>query len=145
MRALVQRVSRASVDVEGETVGSIATGLCALVGVTHSDTPEVAKRLAEKLWHLRVFHDTEGAMNVSAADRSYAILVISQFTLYSDTRRGRRPSFVNAARPEIAEPLCTTLVDELRTLGAHVETGRFGADMRVSLVNEGPVTLMIDV
>ena len=145
MRALVQRVSRASVSVDGEEVGAIGPGLCALVGVTHDDGPEQAAALARKLWHLRVFEDDGGAMNRSVAETSGAVLVISQFTLYGDTRKGRRPSFVGAARPEHAEPLVDRVVAELRELGATVATGRFGADMAVDLVNDGPVTMILDV
>ena len=142
---MVQRVSRAEVSVDGEEVGSIGPGLCALVGVTHDDGPEQAATLARKLWHLRVFEDDGGAMNRSVAETSGAVLVVSQFTLYGDTRKGRRPSFVGAARPEHAEPLVERVVAELRALGATVATGRFGADMRVDLVNDGPVTLILDV
>jgi len=142
---VVQRVSRAEVSVDGEEVGSIGPGLCALVGVTHDDGPEQAATLARKLWHLRVFEDDGGAMNRSVAETSGAVLVVSQFTLYGDTRKGRRPSFVGAARPEHAEPLVERVVAELRALGATVATGRFGADMRVDLVNDGPVTLILDV
>ena len=142
---MVQRVTRAGVSVDGEEVGSIGPGLCALVGVTHDDGPEQAAALARKLWHLRVFEDDGGAMNRSVAETSGAVLVVSQFTLYGDTRKGRRPSFVGAARPEHAEPLVERVVAELRALGATVATGRFGADMRVDLVNDGPVTLILDV
>ena len=141
---MVQRVSRAEVSVDGEEVGSIGPGLCALVGVTHDDGPEQAAALARKLWHLRVFEDEGGAMNRSVAETSGAVLVVSQFTLYGDTRKGRRPSFVGAARPEHAEPLVERVVAELRELGATVATGRFGAEMRVDLVNDGPVTLILD-
>ncbi|HKH03571.1 MAG TPA: D-aminoacyl-tRNA deacylase [Acidimicrobiales bacterium] len=145
MRSVVQRVSRASVTVDGEEVGAIGPGLCALVGVTHDDGPDQAAALARKLWHLRVFEDDGGAMNRSVAETSGAVLVISQFTLYGDTRKGRRPSFVGAARPEQAEPLVDRVVAELRELGATVATGRFGADMAVDLVNDGPVTMILDV
>jgi D-tyrosyl-tRNA(Tyr) deacylase len=145
VRSVVQRVSRASVTVGGEEVGAIGPGLCALVGVTHDDGPDQAAALARKLWHLRVFEDDGGAMNRSVAETSGAVLVISQFTLYGDTRKGRRPSFVGAARPEQAEPLVDRVVAELRELGATVATGRFGADMAVDLVNDGPVTMILDV
>ena len=131
--------------VGGEEVGAIGPGLCALVGVTHDDGPHQAAALARKLWHLRVFEDDGGAMNRSVAETSGAVLVISQFTLYGDTRKGRRPSFVGAARPEQAEPLVDRVVAELRELGATVATGRFGADMAVDLVNDGPVTMILDV
>lgn len=145
MRALVQRVTRAQVRVDDQVVGAIAEGLCVLVGVTHDDTEDHAQRLAEKLWHLRIFDDEDGNMGVPVADRSRQLLVISQFTLYGDTRKGRRPSWIDAARPEHAEPLVERVVTALRALGATVATGRFGADMAVELVNDGPVTLMLEV
>jgi D-tyrosyl-tRNA(Tyr) deacylase len=144
MRALVQRVRRASVTVEGEVVGSIGPGLCVLVGVTHTDDAATADRLATKVWNLRCFDDDDGAMNRSVAEVGGAVLVVSQFTFYGDTRRGRRPSYVDAARPEVAEPLCDAFVAALRTLGAHVETGRFRTHMEVDLVNDGPVTLTLE-
>lgn len=144
MRAIVQRVRRASVDVAGEEVGAIGPGLCALVGVTHGDGPGDARRLAERLWHLRIFEDDEGRLNRSAAELGLAVLVLSQFSVYADTSRGRRPSFVAAARPEQAEPLVDQLVEQLRDLGATVATGRFRADMAVSLVNDGPLTVTLD-
>ena len=145
MRALVQRVQRTSVTVDGDVVGSIGVGLCVLVGVTHTDTPTEAERLAAKLWNLRCFNDDDGAMNLSLAEVGGQVLVVSQFTLYGDTAKGRRPSWIAAARPETAEPLVELVVDELRRRGASVETGRFRTDMLVELVNDGPVTLMIDV
>ena len=145
MRALVQRVTSARVTVHGEIVGEIGAGLCALVGVTHDDTEDTARRLAEKLWHLRVFPDARGQMNAPVADAGGEILVISQFTLYGDTSRGRRPSWVLAAAPEHAEPLVDCVVAALRELGATVATGRFRADMAVALVNDGPVTLLLEV
>ena len=145
MRALVQRVQRASVTVEGEVVGSIDAGLCVLVGVTHTDDTAAADRLATKVWNLRCFDDADGAMNRSVAEVGGAVLVVSQFTLYGDTRKGRRPSYVEAARPEVAEPLCDAFVTALRALGARVETGRFRTHMQVELVNDGPVTLTLEV
>lgn len=145
MRAVVQRVTEAAVTVDGATVGSIGPGLCVLVGITHDDDADRARRLAAKLWNLRIFDDDAGVMNVSLADTGGAVLVVSQFTLYGDTRRGRRPSWVAAARPQQAEPLVTAVAAELRRLGAEVALGRFGADMRVALVNDGPVTLIVDV
>jgi D-tyrosyl-tRNA(Tyr) deacylase len=145
MRALVQRVANASVTSEGKLTGSIGNGLCVLVGVTHADEEPLARKMADKLWNLRIFEDADGAMNRSAADDNRSLLVVSQFTLYGDTRKGRRPSFVDAARPEHAEPLVDVLIEELRRLGAHVETGRFRTDMQVSLVNDGPVTLMLEL
>jgi D-aminoacyl-tRNA deacylase len=150
MRALVQRVSRASVRIGGATVGEIGPGLCVLVGVTHSDTDALATKLADKIWNLRVLDDADGVMNRSLADRHAAgepaaVLVVSQFTLYGDTRKGRRPSWIEAARPEQAEPLVDVVVAALRTAGATVGTGRFGALMDVELVNDGPTTVMLDV
>ena len=145
MRALIQRVSEGSVTVDHEITGRIDQGIVALVGVTHSDQEPQAVKLAKKIWELRVFEDVDGKMNRSASDGGLPILVISQFTLYGNAEKGRRPSFVDAARPEVAEPLIEVLISELRMLGAHVETGRFRTDMKVSLVNDGPVTLMLEV
>ena len=145
MRALVQRVSRASVSVDGEVVGAIGVGLCVLLGVTHDDTEAEARKLADKVWHLRVFPDAEGTMNVPLAEAGGEALVVSQFTLYGDTARGRRPSWVAAARPEQAEPLVNVFATALRELGATVATGVFGADMQVELVNDGPVTLLLEL
>ena len=125
-------------------VGAIGAGLCVLVGVTHDDDGAVAAKVADKLWHLRVMADDEGRMDRSVADTTGELLVISQFTLYGDTRRGRRPSWIDAARPEQAEPLVDAVVARLRELGATVATGTFGADMAVSLVNDGPVTVLIE-
>jgi D-aminoacyl-tRNA deacylase len=145
MRAVVQRVTEATVTVDGEVVGAIGPGLCVLVGVTHDDDAERARKLAAKVWHLRILDDEAGVMNRSLADLGGEVLVVSQFTLYGDTSRGRRPSWVAAARPERAEPLVDAVVAELRRLGAQVATGRFRADMRVALVNDGPVTLVVEV
>ncbi len=145
MRALVQRAAEARVRVDGEVVGEIGAGLCCLIGVTHEDDQNSAKKLASKLWHLRIFADENGHMNRSVADTSGEVLVISQFTLYGDTRRGRRPSFVAAAAPDQAAGLIDQLAEELRLLGATVATGSFGAMMDVELVNDGPVTLMLEV
>jgi D-tyrosyl-tRNA(Tyr) deacylase len=145
MRAVIQRVTEASVAVGGEEVGRIGAGLCVLVGVTHDDGPDQARRLATKVWHLRLLADDDGAMNRSVAETTGEVLVVSQFTLYGNAERGRRPSWVAAARPEQAEPLVDLVVAEMRALGATVATGRFGADMRVALVNDGPVTLVLDV
>lgn len=144
MRAVVQRVMSASVTVGDEVVGAIGSGLCVLVGVTHDDDEARAVKLADKLWHLRVLDDAGGVMNVSAADAGAPLLVISQFTLYGDTAKGRRPSWLAAARPEQAEPLVDAVVAHLRELGATVETGRFRTDMAVELVNDGPVTLLLE-
>ena len=145
MRAVVQRVRNASVTVGDEVVGAIGPGLCVLVGVTHDDDEATAEKLGEKLWHLRVFDDRAGVMNRSAADTGAEILVVSQFTLYGDTSRGRRPSWTAAAAPEVAAPLVERLAAALEQRGASVARGRFGAEMEVSLVNHGPVTLVIDV
>ncbi len=149
MRALVQRVDQASVDstVNGVTtrVGEIGHGLLVLVGVTHSDTEQSATKLADKIWNLRIMSDADGVMNLSVADTTQNVLVVSQFTLYGDTNSGRRPSWIEAAKPEVAEPLVTKVIEELRRLGAHVETGRFRTDMKVALVNDGPVTVTINV
>jgi D-tyrosyl-tRNA(Tyr) deacylase len=133
------------VTVDGTVVGAIGRGLCVLVGVTHDDDLDRARRLAAKLWHLRIVDDDAGVMNRSLAEAGGELLVVSQFTLYGDTSRGRRPSWVAAARPEHAEPLVEAVVDELRALGAHVATGRFRAEMKVALVNDGPVTLLVEV
>jgi D-tyrosyl-tRNA(Tyr) deacylase len=145
MRALVQRVSRASVRVDGETIGEIGPGLCLLVGVTHDDTDTVADKLAAKVHGLRLFTDDDGVMNRSLAETGGAALVVSQFTLYGDARKGRRPSWGDAARPEQAEPLIDRFVRKLEQLGTPVATGRFRADMDVELVNRGPVTLLVEV
>ncbi|MFE9424427.1 D-aminoacyl-tRNA deacylase [Kitasatospora sp. NPDC006697] len=144
MRAVVQRVNGASVTVAGETVGAIeGPGLCVLVGVTHQDTPEQAAQLARKLWSLRLFPG-EGT-ELSCSDFDGPLLVISQFTLYGDARKGRRPTWNAAAPGPVAEPLVAEVVAQLRGLGATVETGRFGADMKVSLVNDGPFTVLLEV
>ena len=149
MRAVVQRVERASVTVvdgdRREVVGEIGAGLCVLVGVTHDDDAATAARLADKLWRLRVFDDESGVMNESLADGHGSVLVVSQFTLYADTSKGRRPSWIAAARPEHAEPLVDSVCAALRGHGATVATGRFRTDMRVELVNDGPVTVILDV
>ena len=141
----MQRVTRASVTVGDEVVGAIGPGLCVLVGVTHGDGADQARKLAAKLWHLRIMADDEGVMNRSVADTSGEVLVVSQFTLYGDTSGGRRPSWIKAAGPDEAEPLVETVADELRAFGASVATGRFRTDMQVELVNDGPVTLLLEV
>ena len=150
VRAVVQRVVRAHVDVVSDDgsrqrVGAIERGLCVFVGVTHDDSVAHATKLAERIWHLRVMEDDHGVMNRSIADTNAAVLVVSQFTLYGDTSRGRRPSWIAAARPEQAEPLVQVVVDELARLGATVATGRFRTDMAVELVNDGPVTILLEV
>jgi D-tyrosyl-tRNA(Tyr) deacylase len=146
VRAVAQRVTHARVTVAGEVVGAIdSPGLCVLVGVTHSDSLPTAKALAGRLWNLRVFDDEDGRMNRSAADLGAPLLVVSQFTLYADTSKGRRPSYVAAAPGPIAEPLVDAVVAELRELGATVACGRFGAEMLVELANDGPVTILLEV
>ena len=146
VRALVQRVQSASVAVDGAEVGAIGPGLCVLVGVTHGDGEAEAARLADKVWGLRVFNDEAGVMNLPVASVGGAVLVVSQFTLYGDTSRGRRPSWIDAARPEDAEPLVRALRrTRSPTLGATVATGRFRTEMQVSLVNDGPVSLLLEV
>jgi len=155
VRGVVQRVTRASVDVVGgdgstERVGAIGAGLCVLVGATHDDDAAVADKLAEKIWNLRILADEAGVMNVSLAGRHESgvaaeVLVVSQFTLYGNTDKGRRPSWVDAARPEQAEPLVDRVAAHLRELGAVVATGRFRAQMQVEIVNDGPVTLLLEV
>ena len=132
-------------SVDGEVVGAIGDGLVALVGVTHGDGPAEAEKLAGKLARLRVLDDVDGVMNLSVLDEGAAVLVISQFTLYGDTRKGNRPSWLAAAPPEEAEPLIEHLITELRGLGVAVATGRFRADMAVALVNDGPVTVLLEV
>ena len=144
MRAVVQRVTSASVAVTGQVVGSIGPGLCCLVGVTHADDAAVADRLADKLWRLRIFEDENGRVNRSAAELGLEVLVVSQFTLYADTSRGRRPSFGEAAPPEQAAPLVERLASALEALGARVAVGRFREHMAVSLVNDGPFTIVLD-
>ncbi len=141
MRAVVQRVSSASVVVEGQVVGAVdEPGLLVLVGVTHTDGRAEAARLAAKLWGLRILHGEKSCSDIGAP-----LLVISQFTLYGDARRGRRPTWQAAAPGPVAEPLVEAVVAELRELGARVETGVFGADMKVTLTNDGPITLVLDV
>ncbi len=144
MRAVVQRVSKASVSVDGETVGAIRRGVAVLVGVTHGDTEEQAEWLARKIAGLRIFEDDVGRMNASLLDVGGAALVISQFTLYADARKGRRPGLSDAAPPEVAEPLITHFVQVLKQHGVPVETGVFGAYMLVEIHNDGPVTILLE-
>ena len=144
MRALVQRVAQALVRVDDQVVGEIGPGLCCLVGATHGDDRDSAVKPAAKIWHLRILADENGHMNRSIANIGGEILVVSQFTLYGDTRKGRRPSFIAAAAPDQATSLIDELVAELRRLGASVATGSFGANMAVELTNDGPVTLMLE-
>lgn len=144
MRAVVQRVTKASVKVEGEIIGQIAKGLMVLLGIEDSDTEEDLRYLADKVVNLRIFEDLEGKMNLSLIDIAGELLVISQFTLYGDCRKGRRPSFINAGKPEFAEEMYKKYVSECKKVITKVETGRFQADMDVELINNGPVTLIID-
>ncbi len=144
MRAVIQRVETGEVQVAGETVGRIDAGLLVLLGVAREDTPQDADYLAAKIAHLRIFEDQNGKMNRSLVDCGGAMLVVSQFTLLGDCRKGRRPSFVNAAPPDKGENLYRHFVTAIRRLEIPVETGRFGADMAVTLVNDGPVTLVLD-
>jgi D-tyrosyl-tRNA(Tyr) deacylase len=144
MRAVVQRVSRAGVTVDGEVVGAVGRGLLVLLGVAPSDTEAGARWLADKVVGLRIFPDDEGKMNRDVTETGGGVLVVSQFTLYGDCRKGRRPSFVGAAAPELAEPLYEAFVAAVRAQGVPAATGRFGAMMQVELVNDGPVTLLVD-
>jgi len=144
MRLVLQRVSSAAVRVDGETIGAIGPGLLVLVGVREGDDEGTARRLAAKTAALRIFPDDEGRFNRSLLETNGEALIVSQFTLYADVRRGRRPSFTDAARPEVAEPLVEAYAAALEALGVRVARGRFGAKMEVELVNDGPVTLVID-
>jgi D-aminoacyl-tRNA deacylase len=145
MRALVQRVSEARVDVNGQTVGIISQGLLILLGVTHDDVKEDAEWLCGKIARMRLFNDTDGVMNVSLAESDGSALVVSQFTLHASTKKGNRPSYIRAARPELAEPLYEDFKTMLSAeLGKEVQSGIFGAMMQVHLVNDGPVTIIID-
>lgn len=144
MRACIQRVSRASVEVEGQVIGAIERGSLILLGVTHSDNAATADLLADKIAGLRIFDDAEGKMNLSVVDIGGAVLVVSQFTLYGDASKGRRPSYIDAARPEQAEQLYNVFIEMLKRRGLPVESGKFRADMKVSLTNDGPVTIWMD-
>ena len=144
MRAVLQRVLRASVVVAGEMIGRIDRGLLILLGIHRTDTPAQARWLAEKVAGLRIFEDADGKMNISVQDALGGMLVVSQFTLYGDCQKGRRPSFIEAASPAVAEPIYEEFVNSLRALGIPTATGRFGADMEVELVNDGPVTMVIE-
>tara|TARA_Y100001970_G_scaffold292739_1_gene435539 strand:+ start:77 stop:514 length:438 start_codon:yes stop_codon:yes gene_type:complete len=145
MRALIQRVNEASVLVDGAVVGAIRTGLCVFVGVSHDDDLEKVEKMASKIWNLRVFEDEDQRMNKSLEDAGGEVLVVSQFTLYGDTAKGRRPSFVQAAAPEIAEPLIAHLCQSLEEMGAQVASGRFRSHMEVKISNDGPVTLNVEI
>jgi D-tyrosyl-tRNA(Tyr) deacylase len=144
MRVLLQRVTRASVTIDGAIVGAVERGFCLLVGFTHRDTTETVQWMAEKVVGLRLFSDPDGKMNLSLADVGGRVLVVSQFTLYGDATKGRRPSFLDAARPEQAIPLYEQFCADLGARGIPVATGRFGAEMSVSIENDGPVTLMVE-
>ena len=144
MRVVLQRVSRASVTIAGRVAGAIGPGFCLLVGFTHSDTPAPVDWMAGKVGGLRLFSDADGKMNLGLVEAGGAILVVSQFTLYGDAAKGRRPSFIDAARPEVAIPLYEAFVAALRSRGFEVQTGEFGAMMDVELVNDGPVTLILE-
>jgi D-tyrosyl-tRNA(Tyr) deacylase len=144
MRAVVQRVSQARVVIDGAVVGEIQRGLLVLLGVTHTDKAEQARWLAEKIVGLRIFADAEDKMNLSVADVQGAVLIVSQFTLHGDCSKGKRPSFIDAARPEVAIPLYEEFVNAVKAQGVPVQTGRFGAMMAVELTNDGPVTLIVD-
>ena len=144
MRVVLQRVSSASVTIDGRVAGAIGQGFCLLVGFTHADTAAQVDWMAEKVAGLRLFSDSEGKMNLGLAEKGGAVLVVSQFTLYGDAAKGRRPSFIDAARPETAIPLYERFVSALRDRGLEVATGEFGADMQVAIQNDGPVTLILD-
>jgi D-tyrosyl-tRNA(Tyr) deacylase len=144
MRVVLQRVSRASVSIAGRVTGAIERGYCLLVGFTHGDTVAQVDWMAEKVVGLRLFSDAAGKMNLGLADVDGAVLVVSQFTLYGDVAKGRRPSFIDAARPELAVPLYNRFLEALRGMGMTVAAGEFGADMLVEIHNDGPVTLILD-
>jgi D-tyrosyl-tRNA(Tyr) deacylase len=144
VRALIQRVRRSEVRVGGEVIGAIGPGMTVLIGVGDGDSEADAAKIARKIEGLRIFEDDAGKINRAITDVGGAILAISQFTLYADVRKGRRPSFVHAALPEVAEPLVQSVVGHLRAAGIHVETGRFGAEMLVSIENDGPLTIWLD-
>jgi D-aminoacyl-tRNA deacylase len=144
MRAVVQRVTRASVKVDGETIGEIGNGLVVLVGIARDDTKVEAAYLVDKISNLRIFDDDEGKMNLSVKDVRGALLIVSQFTLYGDVRRGSRPSWIDAAPPEVAEPLYDFFVRQAGTVVENVATGKFQAMMQVELINDGPVTILLD-
>ncbi len=144
MRVVLQRVSRAEVRIDGEVVGAVGPGFCLLVGFTHGDAHDAVRWMAEKVAGLRLFADSDGKMNLSLADVGGGVLVVSQFTLYGNAEKGRRPSFIDAARPEEAIPLYEQFLADLRGLGLEVSSGQFGAMMDVELVNDGPVTLLLE-
>jgi D-tyrosyl-tRNA(Tyr) deacylase len=143
MKLLIQRVTQAQVDIKGKTVGKIGPGMLVFIGIAHSDTQEEVRVLSKKLVHLRIFSDEAGKMNRSLLDIQGEALIVSQFTLYGDCKEGRRPSFIEAARPEHAQVLYEKFIEEVKALGVAVQTGVFGAEMKVSLINDGPVTLIL--
>ncbi len=145
MRAVIQRVSSGSVAVEGKQVAAIERGLVILLGIAPGDTPEKVHNLAQKIAHLRIFEDGQGKMNLSILDVQGSTLVVSQFTLYANTHKGHRPSFTDAAQPDVAEPLCAQFVADLQAQGVPVQTGVFGAHMQVEIHNDGPVTIWLDL
>lgn len=144
MRAVVQKVSSSKVTVDGEVIGQINKGLMVLLGVTHDDTSKDVDYMVDKVTNLRIFEDEEGKMNLSLKDVEGEILAVSQFTLYGDARRGRRPSFSDAARPEVANPLYEEFIEKVKNQGINVGTGKFGAHMMVDLTNDGPVTILLE-
>ncbi|MBP5254973.1 MAG: D-tyrosyl-tRNA(Tyr) deacylase [Lachnospiraceae bacterium] len=144
MRFLVQRVSSAEVRVDGEVIGAVGNGFLVLIGISGKDTKEIADRMVKKLWGLRIFADEQGKTNRSLADTGGSLLLVSQFTLYADCRHGNRPGFTNAALPADADALYQYIIGACEKLGCPVETGSFGADMKVSLVNDGPFTVLLD-
>lgn len=145
MRALLQRVTHGQVEIGGTVVGSINQGVVILLGITHSDTMSIVQKVAEKCVNLRIFEDDHGKMNLSLLDVKGSALIISQFTLYADTRTGRRPSFGEAAKPEMAQELYKAFIEEFKKFGVPTETGQFGADMQVEIHNDGPVTVMVEI
>ncbi len=144
MKFIVQRVKKSQVDIDGKTVGKISKGFMALIGITHNDTKEIADYLVNKLINLRVFEDENGKMNLSLNDVGGSLLLISQFTLYADCSRGNRPSFTNAANPDFANKLYEYIINKCKQKIKNVQTGIFGADMKVSLINDGPVTIILE-
>ncbi len=144
MKVVIQRVKESSVEIDGKINGKINKGLMVLVGFCATDTIEIVDKMIDKMIHLRIFEDDNGKMNLSLQDVQGDILSISQFTLYADCKKGRRPSFISAAKPDIAIPLYDYFNDQIKERGIHVETGIFGADMKVSLINDGPVTILLD-
>lgn len=144
MKFVIQRVTQAQVEIDGQTVGKIGRGYMVLIGIAQNDTEEIADRFIKKMLGLRIFEDENGKTNLSLKDVGGSLLLVSQFTLYADCRHGNRPGFTTAGRPEMAEPMYRYIIDRCREEGYHVETGRFGAEMKVSLTNDGPFTILLD-